>query len=60
MRYLRLLRSVEPFPYNQDGMQHLGYYDLAARLFAAVAGGSLVTVFRTRPSYVEGLRRRAP
>jgi hypothetical protein len=57
---LRLLRSVEPFSYNQHGTQHVGYYDSSTRLFAAVAEGVLVTVFHTRPSYVEGLRRRGP
>ena len=55
---LQVIRSAEPFPYNQEGVQHLGYYDSATRLFVAVADRVVVTVFRTRPSYVEGLRRR--
>lgn len=54
---MQLLTSVEPFQYHQHGGPHLGYYDPLTRLFAAVADDRLITTFRTRPAYVEGLRR---
>ena len=55
---LRVLKTVDPFPYNQHGVEHLGYYDPDVRLFVAVVEDLVVTVFHTRPTYVEGLRRR--
>lgn len=57
---LELIGSVQPFTYNQEGEVHLGYYDPGTRLFVALVDDIVVTVFHTRPSYVEGLKRRLP
>jgi len=53
-----LVNSTKPFAYKQKGIEHLGYYDEASKLFVAAVGEDVITAFYTRPSYVEGLRRR--
>jgi len=55
-----LLRFAESFSYNQNGVTHVGHYDEASRLFVAVVKNRVVTTFRTRPTYVERLRRSVP
>jgi len=54
----RLVNSTEPFSYKQKVVQRVGYYDEASRIFVAAVGDDIITAFYTRPSYVEGLRRR--
>ncbi len=55
-----LVNSTRPFSYKQKGAEHLGYYDEVSRLFVTAVGDDIITAFYTRPSYVEGLRRRTP
>jgi hypothetical protein len=55
-----LVRFGQPFTYNQHDVEHLGYYDKSTRLFVGVVERVVVTAFKARPQYVEGLRRRAP
>jgi hypothetical protein len=55
----RVLSACQPFPYNQDGVPHYGYYDLESRIFVAVVEDLVVTVFIARPTYIEALRRRS-
>ena len=55
---IAVLQAATPFRYYQEGFEHEGYYNELTRLFVGTVDRQVVTVFRSRASYVAGLKRR--